>query len=136
MPIFNKFCKFSEKISDISPRFCKIQTNLTIICDLPQFRQNSVKIAAKMTDLNEKSAKFSKNHEESAKINGAKDCKFEIGAVQRNANLVDLKNPCKMSLWSLSELSIQPRTSLLKFEEGRVLSVRHFLFTLFYERRD
>jgi hypothetical protein len=36
--------------------------------------------------------------------------------VQKYANLVDLENPEKMSIWSLSELSIQPRTSLLKFE--------------------
>ena len=48
-----------------------------------------MKIAAKMTDLNENSA----NHEKIQKINGAKDCKFEFRAVQRNANLVDLENP-------------------------------------------
>ena len=97
-----KICKFSQKISNISPRFCKIQRILTIICVLPQFRQNSMKIAAKMTDLNENSVKFCKNHEKIAKINGAKDCKFEFRAVQRNANLVDLENPCKMRLFSLS----------------------------------
>ena len=46
---------------------------------------------------------FGKNHEKIAKINGAKDCKFEFGAVQKNANLVDdLENPCKMRLFSLS----------------------------------
>ena len=63
-----------------------------------------MEIAARMTDLNENSRKQSKickkfNHEKSAKINGAKDCKFEFGAVRRNANLVDLekrfKNPAK-----------------------------------------
>ena len=97
-----KNCKFSQKISNISPSFCKIQRIWTIICVLPQFRQNSMKIAAKMTDLNENSAKFCKNHEKIAKINGAKDCKFEFRAVQRNANLVDLENPCKMRLFSLS----------------------------------
>ena len=100
-----KICKFSQKISNIfffsniSPRFCKIQRILTIICVLPQFRQNSMKIAAKMTDLNENSAKFCKNHEKIPKINGAKDCKLEFRAVQRNANLVDLENPCKMRLF-------------------------------------
>ena len=64
-----------------------------------------MKIAARMKDLNENSWKFKKickNHEKIAKINGAKDCKFEFGAVQRNANLVDLENPCKMRLFSLS----------------------------------
>ena len=35
--------------------------------------------------------------------------------MQRNANLVDLKNPEKMRLLSLSEVSIQPRTSPPKF---------------------
>ena len=70
------------------------------------FCRNSGKILwksrRKMTDLNENSAKFCKNHEKIAKINGAKDCKFEFRAVQRNANLVDLENPCKMRLFSLS----------------------------------
>ena len=43
--------------------------------------------------------------------------------MQRNENLVDLENPEKMSIWSLSELSIQPRTSLLKFEgDSKVLA--------------
>ena len=44
-----------------------------------------------MTDLNENSAKFCKITRKITKINGAKDCKFEFGAVQRNANLVDLE---------------------------------------------
>ena len=35
--------------------------------------------------------------------------------MQRNANLVDLEKCCKMRLFSLSQLSIQPRTSPLKF---------------------
>ena len=41
--------------------------------------------------------------------------KFEIGAVQRNANLVDLEKCCKLRLLSISEVSIQKRTSPLKF---------------------
>ena len=45
-----------------------------------------MKIAAKMTDLNENSAKFAKITSKIAKITGAKDCKFEIGAVQRFGN--------------------------------------------------
>ena len=39
--------------------------------------------------------------------------------VQRNANLVDLENPEKMRLLSLSEVSIQPRTSPPKFLKNR-----------------
>ena len=42
-----------------------------------------------MTDLTKNSATFAKITNKIAKISGAKDCKFEIGAVQRNANLVD-----------------------------------------------
>ena len=57
-----------------------------------------MKIAAKMTDLNENLAKFFKK----SRKNGAKDCKFEFRAEQRNANLVDLENACKMRLFSLS----------------------------------
>ena len=55
-----------------------------------------------MTDLNENSRNNWKNHDNIAKINGAKDCKFEFGAVQRNANLVDLEKCYKMRLLSLS----------------------------------
>ena len=58
-----------------------------------------------MTDLNENSTKFYKNlivTKKLAKINGAKDSKFEFGAVQRYANLVDLENMCKIRLFSLS----------------------------------
>ena len=35
--------------------------------------------------------------------------------MQKYENLVDLEKPEKMSIWSLSELSIQPRTSPSKF---------------------
>ena len=62
----------------------------------------SVKIAAKNDRLNDNSTKIYKNHEKIAKIHGAKDCKFEFGAVQRNANLVDLEKYCKTRLFSLS----------------------------------
>ena len=49
-----------------------------------------MKIAAKNYGFERKFSKFLQNHERIAKINGAKDCKFEFGAVQRNANLVDI----------------------------------------------
>ena len=66
---FNKLCKFSEKISDISPRFCKMQTIWTIICDLPQFRQNSVKIAAKNDGFDQKFSNiFQKSWQRSRKL--------------------------------------------------------------------
>ena len=99
---FANFLKRSQIFLQDSAKYNEFNSILTIICVLPQFRQNSMKIAAKVTDLNENSANFCKNHEKIAKINGAKDCKFESRAVQRNANLVDLENPCKMRLFSLS----------------------------------
>ena len=43
--------------------------------------------------------------------------KFAFGEAQKNANLVDFQKHCKMSLWSLSQLSIQPRASCLKFAD-------------------
>ena len=49
-----------------------------------------------MPDLNENSERSCKNREKNAKIHIAKDSKFEFGAVQRNANLVDLENHSKM----------------------------------------
>ena len=49
---------------------------------------------------------------------------FEIWAVQQYENLVDLEKCCKMTIWLLSWLSIQPRTSLSKFEGDFI----HFSF--------
>ena len=46
----------------------------------------------------------------------------KIPKVQRIANLVDLEKPCKMTIWLLSWLSIQPRTSPLKFDHFVVKS--------------
>ena len=57
-----KFCNFSQTISDVSLRFCKKQRILTIFCDLPQFRQKSVKIAAKSDGSERKFSKIFQNH--------------------------------------------------------------------------
>ena len=71
------------------PIFQQSFASLTIIRDLPQFRLNSVKIAAKNDGFERKfSNMFAKITQNISKINGAKDCKFEFGAVQRNANLI------------------------------------------------
>ena len=43
---------------------------------------------------------------------------FEFGAVQRNANLVDLEKRCKMSIWLQKSASIQPRTSPYKLAKS------------------
>ena len=48
-----------------------------------------------------------------------KKTNFEIGAVQRFVNLEDLEKCCKMSIWLQKSASIQPGTSLPKFQ-GRV----------------
>ena len=56
-------------------------------------------------DFAENVAKICKNLKISAKfckICVQKSANFEIGAAQKNANLVDFEKPCKMSLWSLS----------------------------------
>ena len=83
-----------------------------------------MEVAARMMELNESSRNFVKigtifekiqSRKKITKINGATDCKFEFEAVQRNPNLVDLEKCCKIRLFSLSQLSIQPRTSPLKF---------------------
>ena len=42
---------------------------------------------------------------------------FGIPKVQRNANLVDLEKCSKMSIWTQNLALIQPRTSLLKFDD-------------------
>ena len=79
-----------------------------------------MKIAAKMTDSNENSTKFCKNHEKIAKINGAKDCKFEFGAVQRNANLVDTFGFVFFSLQGLPEGSRLPTDPKMPFPYWKI----------------
>ena len=54
----------------------------------------------------------------------------EFGVMQKRVNLVDLKNPEKMRLLSLSELSIQKRTSLLKFGgQNFIISIDSLIWT-------
>ena len=43
---------------------------------------------------------------------------FELGAVQRIANLVDLEKCCKMSIWTQKSASIQPRTDRRKWSSS------------------
>ena len=45
---------------------------------------------------------FWKKSEKSQKKSAILKLQFEIWAVQRNANLVDIENPCNVSPWSLS----------------------------------
>ena len=49
---------------------------------------------------------------------------LEFGAVQRIANIVDLEKRCKMSIWLQKSALIQLRTSLLKFDDFAVKSVK------------
>ena len=109
-----KFAEISAKdfgkFLDFSANFCNLREkkeNSVIVCHFPQFRQNSVKFAAKNDKFAEKSAKFCKNTENLKKIaqNNAKISKIlKIQLV----NLVDLEKCEKMSLLSHSEASIQP----------------------------
>ena len=88
LQIFRKFFRENFRISRI---FAKIVLNF---CE----------IAAK---INKILTQICKHVQTSAK--------FDFGAVQKNANLVNSEKICKMRMLSLSEASIQPRTSLLKF---------------------
>ena len=72
--------------------------------------QNSTKIAEKSRFL----LKFQQKYEKSF----IKICEdFELRAVQRCDNLVDLEKRCKMSIWTQKSALIQLRTSLLKFDD-------------------
>ena len=76
------------------PNFCT-----TLIAEIQQI---FVKIFG---DVAENVAKICKNLKNSAKfckICVQKSANFEIGAAQKNANLVDFEKSRKMSLWSLS----------------------------------
>ena len=43
---------------------------------------------------------------------------LKFSALQRFANLVDLEQCCKMSIWTQKSASIQKRTSPLKFDDS------------------
>ena len=51
--------------------------------------------------------------------------------MQRNVNLVDLENPCKMNIWLQKSALIQPRTSLLKFDHLAEKSEKDSVSNLF-----
>ena len=88
------------------PELRYLSTNYVIFWDcLRNSEKNSSKFGRKMTKLTGKKREKIKNEISFFII--AKSLtlfcwNFEVWAVQRNVNLVDLENPCKMSLWSLS----------------------------------
>ena len=125
------FPAIPETLSEIAAKFAKIRkisANQHVLCFIWKFlnvswnsRQNSSKFCWKIT----KTWKFRENFWQRCKKCSRSFCwKFEIWAVQRYANLVDLEKCCKMRLFSLSQLSIQTRTSLSKFwdDAGMLIS--------------
>ena len=70
------------------------------------------KIATNVKKLTKNSQKF--------------DEKIEIRKRCKGVHCVDLGESFPTSIYLQNLASIQPRTSLLKFEGGRVLSARHF----------
>ena len=64
---FSPYPPFSLFPGNVSAFFCKIHKLPVILCHFPQFRQNSVKFAAKNARFAERSAKFRKNPEISKK---------------------------------------------------------------------
>ena len=64
----------------------------------------------------EKNAIFAKNLEKIPKILGKNLLNFQIRAVQRCDNLVELEKCFPTSIWLQNFVSIQQRTSLDKFE--------------------
>ena len=80
-----------------------------------RFREILIKIGAKFDEKRSRKAIFV---EFRAKIRKSitKFCSnFEIGTVQRIANLVVLEKCCKMRIWVPKSASMQKRTSPLKF---------------------
>ena len=77
----------------------------------------SLKLVQNSTRITEKSRfllKFQQKSEKSL----TKICEdFELRAVQRCGNLVDLEKRCKMRPWTQKSALIQLRTSLLKFDD-------------------
>ena len=103
MKISHKFWKFLAFSKIFSHFFSKYRDSLS-------FPEHFCEIPAKFHQIfAEKSQDLSKNANEKwnfifipAKIWTFFRWNFEIWAVQKSANLVDLENPCKMSVWSLS----------------------------------
>ena len=79
-----------------------------------KFREIFIEIGAKNCEFEQKIQDLL----EKMQKDPTKFCRnFEFGEVQKRADLVDLENPEKMRLLSLSEASIQKRTSLSKFDD-------------------
>ena len=81
-----------------------------------KFRKKFIKIWMKNSVFKQNFVKFwMNNYSKSPKLGRVFCWNFEVWAVQRNVNLVDLEKCWKMSIWSQKSASIQPRTSLPKF---------------------
>ena len=78
--------------------------------------KKSLKSSKKTVTFGEKDAIFAKNLEKIPKILGKILLNFQIRAVQRCDNLVELEKCFPTSIWLQNFVSIQQRTSLDKFE--------------------
>ena len=87
----------------ILQRFSR-STRLAFLCTalIAEIQQIFVKIFGDFAENVAKDLQKSENFSEMLQNLSAKSANFEIGAAQKNANLVDFEKPCKMSLWSLS----------------------------------
>ena len=132
-----RFCKFPRK-------FSKILQNMFIFCHFlhhfAKFRQNFIQISPKNSDFHWKNRKiewkmnwfFSFSQKKETIFNWI----FEIGAVQKSVNLVDLEKCSRLRLLSRSEASIQPITSLSKFDWNFIhFSIHSLVATHFQGRR-
>ena len=112
-----KFSKFSKKISRFQQNICNFCQYLQHVA---KSRQNFIKISPKKSNFHWKIAKLNEWIENFVHSPPKKKTifhwNFEIGAVRKSVNLVDLEKCWRLRLLSLSEASIQRRTSLSKFD--------------------
>ena len=137
-----KFSKFSKKISRFQQNICNFCQYLQHVA---KSRQNFINISPKNSNFHWKIAKLDEKWIEICSFSQKKETifnwNFEIGAVRKSVNLVDLEKCWRLRLLSLSEASIQRRTSLSKFDwkfihfsiHSLLISSRLF-FSLFSDR--
>ena len=138
--ILSNVCKFSTvHFSAVSTPNLVIQLSFfSIFFDIykmyTRLHRSTFKIPAKFRETLGKKSQissiFSKIQEEFAKIlkihrnlNRISQtfANFEFGTVQRFMNLVDLEKCWKITIWLQKSASIQPRTSLPKFDQPALL---------------
>ena len=112
--IFRKFRQISKTLSPIYFKYQQI-SRLTFLEFVAEFRQSFIKISHEKCKIRRKQSEKIQFIFSFANVDEF-DWNLEVWAMQKYANLVDLVKSFPTSIYLQKSASIQPRTSLSKFE--------------------